>query len=163
VFRRETASSRTIFCDSSANCPGVVHPGMVEQAALAAEDGSVPCLVCGGTTTLTPGEKKAEVHAKLCTDETIHYPEMRKAGTITEDQFQAWKATLTRNELLGHYKRVPDIHIMASFTHDETALMTTDLPAFNALIQTRLRERAEIALMYQAPHRHQTSPTKISL
>jgi hypothetical protein len=113
--------------------------------------------------SLKPGEKNAEVHAKLCTDPTIHYPEMHKAGKLDTETYTAWKATLTRNELMGHYKRVPDVHVVASFTHDETALMTTDLPAFNALLQTRLRERAEMALLHQAPHRHKTTYPTITL
>jgi hypothetical protein len=88
---------------------------------------------------------------------------MRRGGTITEDQYQAWKATLTRDELLGVYKRVLDIHIMESFTHEETALMTTDLAAFNTLMQERLAERAEAALLHQAPYRHTTTRATYTL
>jgi hypothetical protein len=136
---------------------------MAEQAGLKDESGEVICPVCGGPTTLKPGHRIAEVHAKLCTDETIHYPEMVKTGEISQDDFKAWKATLSRTEMMGSYKRVPDIHVMASFTNDETALMTTDLPAFNELLQTRLRERAEIALLHQVPHRHKTTYPAITL
>lgn len=114
-------------------------------------------------TILVPGETKAEIHVKVCTDETIHYPEMRKAGTITEAQYQAWKSTLSHAELCGHYKRVPDMAIMADFTHDETALMTTDLPSFSALMKTRFAERAEAALLHQVPYRHQTTTPTITL
>jgi hypothetical protein len=88
---------------------------------------------------------------------------MFKAGKISGEDYTAWKATLTHEEAMGYYKRVPDIHIVASFTHEETALMDTDLPAFNALIQARLRERAEIALLHQVPHRHQTVTTSLAL
>lgn len=144
-------------------CPGAINPDMAEQAGLQDEDGEVICPVCGGPTTLKPGNRIAEVHAKLCTDATFHYPEMRKSGEITEEGFQAWKATLTRKELMGSYKRVPDIHVMSSFNHDETALMTTDLPAFSALLQTRMHERAEMALLHQVPHRHKTTSPKLSL
>jgi hypothetical protein len=136
---------------------------MAAQAGLVDVDGEVQCPMCDGPTSLKFGETKAEIHAKLCTDPTIHYPELHKAGKLDTATYAAWKATLTREELIGVYKRVPDIHVMASFTHDETALMTTDLPAFNALIQTRLRERAEMALMHQVPHRHSTSTPAISL
>ena len=33
---------------------------------------------------MKPGETKAEIHAKLCTDETIHYPDLHRAGKITQ-------------------------------------------------------------------------------
>jgi hypothetical protein len=127
------------------------------------EQGTVTCPQCGGPTTFKPGEKKAEIHAKLCTDPTIHYPELYKAGELSDAEYAAWKATLTREEAQGYYKRVPDVHIIASFTHDETTLMGRDLPAFSALVQTRLRERAEVALMHQVPHLHQTTASTLSL
>jgi hypothetical protein len=149
-------------CESE-ECPVSIHLDMAKQAGLVDATGAVQCPQCGGATTLKPGETKAEIHAKLCTDPTIHYPELHKAGELDTSIYSAWKATLTREELMGMYKRVPDIPVMASFTHDETALMTTDLPAFNALVQTRLRERAEMALMHQVPHRHQTTTPSISL
>ncbi len=136
---------------------------MAKRAGLMDEHGVVECPQCGGTTTLKPGEKKAEIHAKLCTDISIHYPAMRKAGNLPEAEYQAWKSTLTHDEKCGVYKRVPDIHLMASFTHEETALMDTDLPAFNALLNTRLHETAENALIHQAPHRHMTTQPTISL
>jgi hypothetical protein len=107
---------------------------MAEQAGLVKESGEVSCPLCGCETTLNPGTRLAEVHVQLCTDETIHYPEMHKAGKISHEDYEAWKATLSRDELLGRYKRVPDIHVVANFTHEETALMQSDLPAFNALL-----------------------------
>src|SRR5258708_6534159 len=55
-------------------CPGAVTPQMAVQAGLVDAEGEVQCPLCDGPTSLKPGEKKAEVHAKLCTDETIHYP-----------------------------------------------------------------------------------------
>ncbi len=136
---------------------------MAAQAGFVDADGEVQCPLCAGPTSLKTGDRIAEVHVKLCTDETIHYPEMKKAGKITDAEYAAWKATLTRDELIGHYKRVPEIHVTAAFTHEETALMTTDLPAFNVLMRSRIEERAEIALLHQAPHRHKTSYPKISL
>ena len=149
---------------SNANrCTGSIHLALATQAGLVDAQGNVACPLCGGSTTLVPGQTIAELHAKLCTDETIHYPEMRKAGTITEAEYQAWKATCTREELIGVYKRVPDIPLMASFTHEETALMTTDLPAFNALIQARLADKADMALLHQVPYQHKTTSPAISL
>jgi hypothetical protein len=136
---------------------------MAKQAGLVNDKGAVVCPQCGGPTTLQSGVKVAEVHAKLCTDPTIHYPEMRRAGKITEAEYQAWKSGLTYKESIGHYKRVPDIHVLALFTHDETALMDTDLSAFNALLKTRLEEKAETALLHQAPYRHKTMQTAITL
>jgi hypothetical protein len=149
-------------CDSK-ECPVSIHIDMAKQAGLVDEKGNVACPQCGRATTLKPGETKAEIHAKLCTDPTIHYPELHKAGKLDAATYTAWKSTLTRDELMGRYKRVPDIHVMGSFTHEETALMTTDLPAFNAIVQTRLRERAEMALLHQVPYRHSTTTPTISL
>lgn len=145
------------------NCPGAIRPDMAKQAGLVDADGEISCPVCGGPTTLNPGKKLAELHAKLCTDETIHYPEMHKAGKIDTAQYAAWKATLTPHELMGYYKRVPDIHVSAKFTHEETALMDTDVPTFNKLMLERLKERAEVALLHNAPHRHETIQAKVSL
>lgn len=144
-------------------CSASIQFDLARQAGLVDDKGHVTCPACGSATILVPGQKIAEIHASLCTDETIHYPEMRKAGTITEDQYQAWKATLTGEELIGVYKRTPDIHVMASFTHEETALMTTDLNRFNSLMQERLRERAEAALLHQAPYRHTTTRATVTL
>jgi hypothetical protein len=107
-------------CDSE-ECPASIHPDMAKQAGLMDEEGSVSCPQCGGTTTLKPGETKAEIHAKLCTDPTIHYPELHKAGKLDTGTYTSWKSTLTRDELIGHYKRVRDMHLVALFTHEETA------------------------------------------
>lgn len=127
------------------------------------EAGQIICPRCGGPTSLNPGKRLAEVHAKLCTDETIHYPDAMRAGKLDPAKYAEWKATLTRDELMGHYRRVPDIHVMVAFTHEETELMTTDLSAFNELLQARLRERAEAALLHQVPHRHSTTKHTITL
>jgi hypothetical protein len=144
-------------------CPASISSDLAKQSGLMDEAGNVKCPLCNSATILVPGETLAEVHVKLCTDETIHYPETRKAGQITEEQFQSWKATLTRDELLGVYARVPNICVMASFTHDETALMTSDSTAFNKLLIERIRERAELALLHQVPYRHTTTSPTISL
>jgi hypothetical protein len=144
-------------------CTANIHIDMATQAGLVDEHGNVSCPLCDGPTTLVPGQKLAEIHAKLCTDETIHYPEMRKAGKLSEADYQAWKSTLTPSELNGYYERTPVINLMAKFTHDETALMQTDLVAFNALMNQRMRERAEIALLHQVPYRHKTTSPTVSL
>jgi hypothetical protein len=145
----------------AAPCSVSVHIDMAKQAGLVDEKGSVSCPGCGGPTTLVPGQKIAEIHVKLCTDETIHNSTRRRSGEISEAEYQAWKASLTHDEKCGVYKRVPDVHLVASFTHDETALMGTD--EFNVLMNTRIRERAELALMHQAPHRHTTTSVSVSL
>ncbi|MGF7180373.1 hypothetical protein [Tunturiibacter psychrotolerans] len=146
-----------------APCTANIHFDMAKQAGLVDEAGNVSCPACDGPTTLVPGQKLAEIHAKLCTDETIHYPEMRKAGTVSEAGYQTWKATLTHSELNGYYERTPVLNLMAKFTHDETALMQTDIVAFNALMNQRLRERAEVALLHQVPYRHKTTSPSVSL
>lgn len=153
----------TALAKDAAPCTASIHIDMAKQAGLVDDQGNVSCPICGGSTTLKPGEKKAEIHAKLCTDETIHYPAMRKAGTLSEADYAAWKATLSREELLGYYQRVPDIHVMAKLTEDEWALKDTDLTAFNALLTTRLHEAAENALLHQVPYRHKTTATPITL
>jgi hypothetical protein len=149
--------------NEAAPCSGHIHIDMAKQAGLVDEKGNVLCPICEGQTTLVPGQKLAEIHARLCTDETIHYPEMRKTGKISEADYQTWKSSLTPQELNGYYERVPDIAVMAKFTHVETALMQTDLVAFNKLMNERLRERAEIALLHQVPYRHKTTSPNISL
>jgi hypothetical protein len=73
------------------------------------------------------------------------------------------QATLTRDERFGVYKRLPDIHSMAFFTHEETALMTFDLAAFNKLMQERLSERAEAALLDQIAYWHTTTRATVTL
>ena len=147
----------------SQNCPGAISKEMATQAGYADDDGNVKCPLCNGHTHPSGERKVVEVHAKLCTDPTIHYPEWRKTGKVDEEDFQAWKATLTRDELLGHYKRVEDIYVSVQLRHDDAALLGTDPDAFNRLLNQRLRERAEIALLHQAPHRHKTTTTSISL
>lgn len=145
-------------------CGAAIQTDLAKKAQLHDETtGVVSCPKCGCKTEFRPGRNVAELHVKLCTDPTIHYPEMHKAGKLSKDDFTAWKATLTRDELLGHYKRVPDQHLVVTFSHDETTLLDTDRDAFTALAQTRAKERAEIALLHQVPHRHKTTTGKISL
>ena len=149
-------------CDTE-GCPSSITPIMAEKAGLVDDSGGVTCPTCEGTTTLKVGEKVAEIHAKLCMDETIHYPEKHAAGEIDDAQYANWKSTLTRDELLGYYKRVPDVHITATFNHEETSLMETDLPAFNQLVQTRMKEKAELALLHQVPYLHTTTKHVVKL
>lgn len=144
-------------------CPAAIGPEIAAKAGLMDDDGEVSCPSCGGPTTVNPGKRIAEVHAKLCTDETIHYPDMHRAGKLDSAKYAAWKATLTREELMGHYRRTPDVHVTVQFTHEETTLMDTDLPAFNTLLQQRLKERSEVALLHQSPHRHKTTTHHVDL
>jgi hypothetical protein len=152
------------------HCPGVISEEMAKKTEHVDQDGNITCphikkdgTVCGSATYPSGERTVVEVHAKLCTDETIHFPEMRKAGTISEEKFQAWKATLTRDELLGRYKRVPDIHVTVQLHDDEADLVNTDLNAFNALLQQRLKEKAETQLRYSVPYTHKTSQAAINL
>lgn len=145
------------------NCPGAISTEMAEKAGYVDGEGNVKCPCCGCETAESGERKVFEVHAKLCTDETIHYPQWRKSGKITEDQFRAWKATLTRDELLGHYKRTPDVHVAVRFHDDEAELAQTDPDAFNVLLNDRLKERAETALLHQAPHQHRTEKVNVKL
>jgi hypothetical protein len=149
--------------NEAAPCSGHIHIHMAKQAGLVDEKRNVLCPICEGPTTLVPGQKLAEIHAKLCTDETIHYPEMRRAEKISEADYLTWKTTLTHSELNGYYERTPVLNLMAKFTHDETALMQTDIVAFNKLMNDRLRERAEVALLHQVPYRHTTTSPTVSL
>lgn len=141
-------------------CNAAISTELAKKAGLHDGDAAI-CPTCGETMEYREGEARAEVHFKLCTDETIHYPELHRAGKISREQFEQWKSTLTRDELLGHYKRVPDIHVVAHFTHEETALITSDRPAFNEIMQQRVKEAAERALRYSAPHAHNTVRTSL--
>jgi hypothetical protein len=145
------------------DCPGAIHEDMAKQAGYVDEDGNIKCPVCDCHTYPKGETKVVEIHAKLCTDPTIHYPEWHKEGKITAAQYAEWKSTLSRDELLGRYKRVPDVHVTAQLHQDDAALMDTDLDAFNALVHERIRERAEIALLHQSPHRHATTKHTVSL
>jgi hypothetical protein len=143
---------------------------MAKKAGYVDADGNVTCphvkkdgTICGAATVASGDRKIVEVHVKMCTDETIHYPEWRKSGKITEEQFQTWKATLTRHELLGHYKRTEDVHLTVQMHDDEAALVDTNLDAFNTLLQQRIREKGETALRYSTPYRKTTTSTPVSL
>lgn len=149
-------------CDEE-KCTTAIRPDVAHKAGYVKEDGTVPCPTCGCTTTLRQGEKRAEVHVKLCTDPTIHYPEWHKSGKIDKSTFEAWKATLTHKELLGHYRRVPDVHVVANFTHDETALINTDPSSFDRLLNERVRQQAELLLLHQVQYRHTTETTEVEL
>lgn len=150
------------YCDEE-KCPTAVQPELAQRAGLVDEDGNVSCPSCGCSTTLKPGERRAEVHVKLCTDPTIHYPELYKAGKLDRETYEAWKSTLTPRELMGHYQRIPDVHVVANFTHEETALIDSDREAFNKLLNERIRERAEAHLLHQVQYRHSTETTPIKL
>jgi hypothetical protein len=121
------------------------------------------CPICEGPAIFVPGQQKIEIHALLCTDESIHYPKMRKAGTLSEADYPGWKATLTREELHRYYKRVSDIPVVVKLTQDEWALKDSDLTAFNALRTTRLHEAAENARLHQIPHRAETTVTTLTV
>jgi phage terminase large subunit GpA-like protein len=73
----------------SQHCPGVISEAVAHKSEHIDNEGNVICPNCGESTYPSGERKVVEVHAKLCTDETIHYPAMRKAGTITEEKFQS--------------------------------------------------------------------------
>jgi hypothetical protein len=146
-----------------AKCPTAVQPALAKRAGLIDKHGTGLCPSCGCSTKLKPGERRAEVHVKLCTDPTIHYPELYRAGNLDRETYEAWKATLSPSELMGHYKRVPDVHVVANFTHEETALRETDRDAFNELLNERIRERAEAHLLHQVQYRHSTETCKVQI
>lgn len=138
-------------------CPGAIAETVARNAGHVDEDGNVTCPCCGCDTYPSGERKVLEIHAQLCTDPTIHYPEWRKDGRVTEEEFQTWKATLSRDELLGRYKRVPDVHLTVQFHDDEVEHAQTDPTSFNVVLQERLRQGAETALLHQVPHRHTTT------
>ncbi|HTF66737.1 MAG TPA: hypothetical protein VK638_29040 [Edaphobacter sp.] len=142
-------------------CRAAVTPETAERAGLIDEKGSVTCPGCGSSTVLVPGKRKLEVHAKLCTDETIHYPEWRKTGKIDEETYQAWKGTLTREELLGKYERVPDVHVSITLEGDDLDLMESDRDSFNVNLNEKIKGRAEVVLLHQIQHRHTTDVVEL--
>jgi hypothetical protein len=152
-----------LHCCDEERCPTAVRPEVAQRAGMVDEDGKVRCPSCGCSTTLKREERLAEVHAKLCTDPTIHYPDLYRAGKIDRKTFEDWKSTLSPKELMGHYKRVPDVHVVANFTHEETSLIDTDPEAFNELLNDRIRARAEAVLLHQVQYRHSTETTHIKL
>lgn len=144
----------------SPDCPGCIAEDVAHRAGFVDEQGEVICphvrkdgTRCGGATHPSGQRTIVEVHAHMCVDETIHYPEMRKAGTVTEEQYQAWFATLTREEQMGYYKRVPDVHLTVQLRDDEAGLLENDMVTFEAIAHDRLREHAERLLLHQVPHR----------
>jgi hypothetical protein len=145
------------------NCPGVVAPALAEKAGLADPDGNVKCPLCGCDTYPKGEWKEVEVHVQLCTDPTIHYPKMYKAGKLKKEDYEAWKATLTREEQLGYYIRVPNHPIVAKINRDEAVLMDNDQRAFLALVNQRVKDTAENALRHQMPFRHKTTTQKAKL
>jgi uncharacterized Zn finger protein (UPF0148 family) len=149
-------------CDDE-KCPTAIRPDVAERAGLVKENGEIACPSCGCKTTLKTGEKRAEVQAKLCTDPTIHYPELYKAGKLDAETFNAWKATLTDKELLGHYRRLPDLHVVVHFTHDETSLIETNPSAFDQMLNERIREQSEKLLIHQVQYRYDTTTSPLSL
>jgi hypothetical protein len=99
-------------------CAGAISDDMAVKASLKDGNGDVKCPLCGCDTYPKGEWKEAEVHVYLCMDETIHYPRMYKAGKLPKEQFEAWKATLTKEELLGYYNRVPRHHVVAKLNRD---------------------------------------------
>jgi hypothetical protein len=71
-----------------APCSASIHIDLSTQAGLVDDRGNVSFPICGGSTTLVPGKKQVEIHALLCTDETIHYPQSfpsePSSGNISE-------------------------------------------------------------------------------
>lgn len=145
------------------DCTGVITPEMAAAVGLADEDGNVKCPLCHCDTYPKGEWKEADVHVQLCTDPTIHYPRMYKAGKLKKEDYEAWKATLTPEEQRGYYKRVPNHPVVAKINRDEAALMDTDDAAFLAIVNQRVNESAERALLHQIPHRHKTVTQKASL
>ncbi|HVJ09923.1 MAG TPA: hypothetical protein VM554_16210 [Acidisarcina sp.] len=113
--------------------------------------------------TLNPARREAEVHVQLCTDKTIHYPEMHKVKTISDADYAAWKATLTRDELLGNYVRVPTSTVFAKFTHDETALLDSAPDKFQTIMQGRVNDSAENAMRHSIPSQHKTTKQAVKI
>jgi hypothetical protein len=138
-------------------CPGAISAELAAKAGLQDEDGTVKCPLCNCDTYPKGEWTEIEVHAHLCTDPTIHYPKMYKAGKLSKDAYDAWKATLTREEQLGYYKRVPHHPIVAKINRDEAALMKTDLASFTKLVNERVKDSAERCLLFQSLFRHETT------
>jgi hypothetical protein len=127
------------------------------KAGLTDAAGDVKCPLCNCDTYPKGEWKEAEVHVDLCTDETVHYPRMYKAGKLSKEQFDAWKATLSQEELLGYYNRVPKQHVVAKLSRDEAELMETDPASFTKLVNERVRDSSERCLLFQSPYRHKTT------
>lgn len=145
-------------------CHAAITPEIAKMAQVHdTETDKVSCPGCGCGMTHRPAKTVTEVHVHLCMDQTIHYPRMYKAGKLSKEDFEAWKATLTPAELLGHYKRVPDQHMVTELTEDEAALMTSDPAQFQTVLNQRVRERAEKTMLTQVPHRHQTTTQKVKV
>jgi len=84
-------------------------------------------------------------------------------GEIDEETYQKWKDTLTREELLGRYKRVPDVHVSITMEGDDLDLMDSDRDSFNGKLNDKMKGRAEVVLLHQVQHRHTTDSVTISL
>lgn len=145
-------------------CPGAIAEDVARRARFVDANGEIVCphlkkdgTRCGAPTYPSGERQVLDVHAMLCADETIHYPEMRKAGQLGEEQYQAWFATLTREEKMGYYKRVPDVHVAVQLHDDEVDLYQNDPVAFEKLVHSKLRGRAEVALLHQVPHRRKVT------
>jgi hypothetical protein len=145
------------------DCPGAINAAMAATAGLVDADGTVKCPLCACDTYPKGEWKEIDVHVDLCTDETRHYPRMYKAGKISKEAYEAWKATLSQEELLGYYNRVPHQAVVAKLNRDEASLMDTDQTAFLSLVNQRVKESADRALLYQAPYRHTTTTQRPKL
>jgi len=145
------------------DCPGAISEEMAVKANLTDSDGNVKCPCCGCDTYPKGEWKEAEVHVELCTDQTIHYPRRYRAGKLSKEDYEAWKATLSEDEKRGYYNRVPNRHIVAKLHRDEAILMDTDKDGFMSLVNTKVRDAAEKHLLFQAPYTYETTTEKPKL
>jgi predicted RNA-binding Zn-ribbon protein involved in translation (DUF1610 family) len=114
------------------------------------------CPKCGVAMTSSGPQKFGELHAELCVDETKHYPEKLASGELSSDDYTAWVATLTDREKMGFYERVRSVHLHVQFNHAEIALQDSNPEAFQKLVDTKLRARAELTLQHDHQHRYTT-------
>ncbi len=93
---------------------GAIAPDVAAKAGLTDAAGDVKCPLCNCHTYPKGEWKEAEVHVDLCTDETVHYPRMHKAGKLSKRNSSTHgRRTLNQEELLGYYNRVPKQHVVA--------------------------------------------------
>lgn len=142
------------------DCPGAISEDMAAKAGLTDENGDVKCPCCGCDTYPKGEWKEVDVHVDLCTDQTIHYPRMYRAGKLPKADYDAWKSTLTAEELRGYYNRVPHQHVVAKLHRDEAALIDTDKDAFMKIVNQKVRDAAERKLLFQTPYLHRTTTEK---
>lgn len=113
------------------------------------------CPACGGDMLHSGPRHFGELHLEVCLDARLHYPEWRRSGKISQEEYDAWQKTLTERELQGYFEHHAH-HMMVRLDPHEVELFEQQPEALVAALMPKIEARLELDAQFQIQHRYKT-------